>query len=124
MSIQTKMDQWSTVSRFCMDRMAAYGELISIELAQGRVQLAREVMALVALVVTGLFALSFLCIAMIASALATPYFVHVAWAVAAAWFLLCVRSFIFVRSQKPSRSFRVLQDEMRDDLQAIRETLK
>ena len=124
MSIQIKMDQWSAVGRFCMDRMAAYGELTSIELAQGRAQLAREVVALVALVVAGLFALSFLCIAIIASALATPYFVRVAWAVAAAWVLLCVLSFIFVRSRKPSRSFRVLQDEMRDDLQAIREALK
>ena len=57
MSIRSKVDQWSTVSRFCMDRMADYGELISIELAQARAQLAREVIALVALAVAGLFAL-------------------------------------------------------------------
>ena len=47
MSIQSKVNQWSTVSRFCMDRMADYGELISIELAQARAQLAHEVIALV-----------------------------------------------------------------------------
>ncbi|AUT72264.1 phage holin family protein [Paraburkholderia hospita] len=124
MSIQSKVNQWSTVSRFCMDRMADYGELISIELAQARAQLAREVIALVALAVAGLFALSFFCIAVIATALSTPYFVQVAWAIAAAWLLLCVISFIVVRAQKPVRSFRVLQDEIHHDLQAVKEALK
>ena len=124
MSIQSKVNQWSTVSRFCMDRMADYGELISIELAQARAQLAREVIALVALAVAGLFALSFFCIAVIATALSTPYFVQVAWAIAAAWLLLCVISFIVVRAQKPVRSFRVLQDEIHHDLQAAKEALK
>ena len=113
MSIRSKVDQWSTVSRFCMDRMADYGELISIELAQARAQLAREVIALVALAVAGLFALSFFCIAIIATALSTPYFVQVAWAIAAAWLLLCVISFIVVRAQRPVRSFRVVQDDER-----------
>jgi uncharacterized membrane protein YqjE len=124
MSIQSKVNQWRTVSRFCMDRMADYGELISIELAQARAQLAREVIALVALAVAGLFALSFFCIAVIATALSTPYFVQVAWAIAAAWLLLCVISFIVVRAQKPVRSFRVLQDEIHHDLQAVKEALK
>ncbi|EUC12831.1 UNVERIFIED_ORG: putative superfamily III holin-X [Burkholderia sp. CF145] len=124
MSIQSKVNQWSTVSRFCMDRMADYGELISIELAQARAQLAREVIALVALAVAGLFALSFFCIAIIATALSTPHFVQVAWAIAAAWLLLCVISFIVVRAQKPVRSFRVLQDEIHHDLQAVKEALK
>ena len=124
MSIQSKVNQWSTVSRFCMDRMADYGELISIELTQARAQLAREVIALVALAVAGLFALSFFCIAIIATALSTPYFVQVAWAIAAAWLLLCVISFIVVRTQKPVRSFRVLQDEIHHDLQAVKEALK
>ncbi|BCF92257.1 MULTISPECIES: phage holin family protein [Paraburkholderia] len=124
MSIQSKVNQWSTVSRFCMDRMADYGELISIELTQARAQLAREVIALVALAVAGLFALSFLCIAIIATALSTPYFVQVAWAIAAAWLLLCLISFIVVRAQKPARPFRVLQDEIHHDLQAVKEALK
>ncbi|AMV44817.1 phage holin family protein [Paraburkholderia caribensis] len=124
MSIRSKVDQWSTVSRFCMDRMADYGELISIELAQARAQLAREVIALVALAVAGLFALSFFCIAIIATALSTPYFVQVAWAIAAAWLLLCVISFIVVRAQRPARSFRVVQDEIHHDLQAVKEALK
>ena len=124
MSIRSKVDQWSTVSRFCMDRMADYGELISIELAQARAQLAREVIALVALAVAGLFALSFFCIAIIATALSTPYFVQVAWAIAAAWLLLCAISFIVVRAQKPVRAFRVLQDEIHHDLQAVKEALK
>ena len=124
MSIRSKVDQWSTVSRFCMDRMADYGELISIELAQARAQLAREVIALVALAVAGLFALSFFCIAIIATALSTPYFVQVAWAIAAAWLLLCVISFIVVRAQRPARSFRVVQDEIHHGLQAFKEALK
>ena len=124
MSIRSKVDQWSTVSRFCMDRMADYGELISIELAQARAQLAREVIALVALAVAGLFAQSFFCIAIIATALSTPYFVQVAWAIAAAWLLLCVISFIVVRAQRPVRSFRVVQDEIHHDLQAVKEALK
>ena len=124
MSILSTVDQWSTVSRFCMDRMADYGELISIELAQARARLAREVIALVALAVAGLFALAFLCIAIIATALTTPYFLQVAWAIAAAWFLLCIVALFVVRLQKPSQSLRVLQNEIRDDLRAVREALK
>ena len=124
MSILSTVDQWSTVSRFCMDRMADYGELISIELAQARARLAREVIALVALAVAGLFALAFLCIAIIATALTTPHFLQVAWAIAAAWFLLCIVALFVVRLQKPSQSLRVLQNEIRDDLRAVREALK
>ncbi|WP_245254300.1 hypothetical protein [Paraburkholderia sp. LEh10] len=51
MSIQSKVNRWSAVGRFYMERMSDYGELVSIELAQARMQLAREVIALVALAV-------------------------------------------------------------------------
>ncbi|MBP0588386.1 phage holin family protein [Paraburkholderia sp. LEh10] len=124
MSIQSKVNQWGTVSRFCANRIADYGELISIELAQARTQLAREVVALVALAVAGLFMLSFFCIAIIATAFNTPYFLHVSWAIAGAWFLLCVISLFVLRAQKPARSFRVLKNEIREDLQTVREALK
>ncbi|SEK12863.1 phage holin family protein [Paraburkholderia diazotrophica] len=124
MSIRSRANQWATVSRFCTHRMADYGELIPIELAQARAQLVRELIALVALAVAGLFALSFFCIAIIATALNTPYFLHVSWAIAGMWLLLCVISFIAVQSQKPARAFRVLEDEIRRDLQTIREALK
>ncbi|MEX3937593.1 phage holin family protein [Paraburkholderia phymatum] len=124
MSIRSKVNQWAAVSRFCTHRMADYGELIPIELAQARAQLVRELIALVALAVAGLFALSFFCIAIIATALNTPYFLHVSWAIAGMWLLLCVISFIAVQAQKPARSFRVLEDEIRRDLQTIREALK
>ncbi|AUT75603.1 hypothetical protein C2L64_45400 [Paraburkholderia hospita] len=124
MSIQSKVNQWGSVSRFCIDRMADYGELISIKLAQARAQLAREVIALVALAVAGMFALSFFCIAIIATALTTPYFLHVSWAIAAVWLLLCVIAYIVVRSQKPANSFRVLHEEIHHDLEAVKEALK
>lgn len=124
MSIQSKMNRWSAVGRFYMERMGDYGELAFIELAQARMQLAREVIALVALAVAGLFALSFSCIAVLATALTTPYFVQVSWAIAGAWLVLCIISFIVVRSQKPARSFHVLHDEIREDLRVAREALK
>jgi hypothetical protein len=124
MSIRSKVNRWATVSRFCTHRMADYGELIPIELAQARAQLVRELIALVALAVAGLFALSFFCIAIIATALTTPYFLHVSWAIAGMWLLLCVISFIAVQAQKPARAFHVLEDEIRRDLQTIREALK
>jgi uncharacterized membrane protein YqjE len=124
MSIHSKVTQWGNVSRFCVDRMADYSELLSIELAQTRTRLVREVIALVALAVAGLFTLSFVCIAIIATAWGTPYFLQVVWGVAAGWLVLSIISLIVVRAQRPARSFHVLQDEIRNDLQTVREALK
>src|SRR6185312_12459472 len=74
MSIHSKLDRWRNVSRFVVDRVSDYTQLVSIELAQTRVRLVREIIALVAVAVTGLFTLSFVCIALIATAWNTPYF--------------------------------------------------
>jgi hypothetical protein len=68
--------------------------------------------------------LSFLCIAIIATALSTPYFVHTCWAIAAGWLLLSAIALVVVRSQKPTRSLTVLRDEIHADLTTHREALK
>ncbi len=94
MSIHSKLSQWGNVSRFCVERMADYSELFSIEMAQVRTRLLREIIAFVALAVAGLFTLSFLCIAIIASAWGTRGFLPVVWAVAAAWLLISTISWL------------------------------
>lgn len=124
MSIHSKLSQWGNVSRFCVERMADYSELFSIEMAQVRTRLLREIIAFVALAVAGLFTLSFLCIAIIASAWGTRGFLPVVWAVAAAWLIISTISFIAMRMQRPARSFHVLQEEIRHDVQTVREALK
>ena len=68
MSVQSEITRWRDVSRFYAQRVSDYGELLRIELAETKTRLLREVIALVALAVSALFTLSFLCIAVIASA--------------------------------------------------------
>lgn len=124
MSIRSKVTQWRNVSRFCVERATDYGELVGVELEETRKRLVRELSALVALAVAGLFTLSFVCIAVIATALGTSYFLPVVWGVAVMWLVLSVVSLLIVRSQKPGQSFHVLQREIRSDLDTLKEALK
>jgi uncharacterized membrane protein YqjE len=124
MSISSKVTQWGNVSRFCVDRFGDYSELLAIELARTRTRLVRELIALVALAVAGLFTLSFVCVAIIATFWATRYFVHVAWAVAGSWLALSILALLAFYRQRPVRSFEVLQQELRNDLATVKEALK
>jgi uncharacterized membrane protein YqjE len=124
MSIYLRARCWRNVGRFYARRVADYSELFSIELEQARARLVREVIALVALAVAALFTLSFLSIAVIATAMETRYFIQVAWGVAGVWLLLCVVSYVVVRAQRPAHSFSGLREEIRTDLETVREALK
>ncbi|MEX3815059.1 phage holin family protein [Paraburkholderia sp. BR13439] len=124
MSIHAKVTTWHNIGRFCVERVTDYSELITLEIEETRKRLVRELSALVALAVAGLFTLSFLCIAIIATAWPTPYFLAVVWGVAAAWLLICIVSFLVLRLQKPAQSLYVLQTEIHRDLDALSESLK
>jgi fatty acid desaturase len=124
MSIHSRVTQWGNVSRFCVERLGDYSELLSIEASRMRTRLMREVIALVALAVAGLFTLSFVCIAIIATFWATPYSIHVVWAVAGAWLVLSICAFVMFRLQRPVWSLDALQEEIRSDLNTVREALK
>lgn len=124
MSIRSKVTKWRNVGRFCVERATDYGELLGIELEETRRSLVRELSALIALAVASLFTLSFVCIAVIATAWGTPYFLQVVWGVAAMWLLVSVVSLLIVRAQKPGRSLYVLQQEIRSDLDTLKEALK
>jgi uncharacterized membrane protein YqjE len=124
MSIHSKVTQWGNVSRFCVERLADYSELFSLELAQTRTRLLREVIALVALAVAGLLTLSFVCVAIIATFWATPYFIYAVWGVAIAWLVLSVAAFVVFSMQRPVWSFQTLQQEIHHDLDAVKEALK
>ncbi|WP_118179614.1 phage holin family protein [Paraburkholderia phosphatilytica] len=124
MSIHSKLDRWRNVSRFLVARLSDYAELFAIELAETRARIMREIFALVALAVTGLFTLSFFCIALIASAWNTRYFLAVVWGIACVWLILSVAALLIVRAQRPAQSFGILKDEIRDDLETIKEALK
>jgi uncharacterized membrane protein YqjE len=124
MSIHSKLDRWRNVSQFLVARLSDYAQLFSIELAETRVRVMREVIAIVALVVSGLFTLSFFCIALIASAWNTRYFLFVVWGVAAVWLIASVAALLMCRAQRPVQSFGVLKDELRADLDTVKESLK
>ncbi len=124
MSVRSKVTKWRNVGRFCVERATDYGELLGIELEETRRRLVRELSALVALAVAGLFTLSFVCIAVIATAWRTPYFLPVVWGVAGMWLVISAISLLIVRSQKPGRSLHVLQTEIRSDLDTLKEALK
>ncbi|WP_233849611.1 phage holin family protein [Paraburkholderia sp. HD33-4] len=124
MSIRLRVTQWRNVGGFCVERAADYGELVGVELEETRKRLVRELSALVALAAAGLFTLSFVCIAGIATAWGTSYFLPVVWGVAAMWLVVSIVSLLIVRSQKPGQSLHVLQRELRSDLDTLREALK
>ncbi|MCX4150290.1 MULTISPECIES: phage holin family protein [Paraburkholderia] len=124
MSIRSKVTRWRNVGRFCVERATDYGELLGVELEETRKCLVRELSALVALAVAGLFTLSFVCIAIIATAWRTPYFLPVVWGVAAMWLIVSFISLLLVLAQKPGRSLHVLQREIRSDLDTLKEALK
>ena len=124
MSAQSKITRWRNVGRFCSRRVADYGELIRIELAETKTRLLHEVIALVALGVGALFTLSFLCIAIIASAWGTPYFLSVVWGVAATWLVVTIAAFLVLRAQRPGQSFQTLQQELQRDVESVKEAIK
>ncbi|OLL30914.1 hypothetical protein BTH42_14110 [Burkholderia sp. SRS-W-2-2016] len=124
MSIHAKVTRWRNVGRFCVERVGDYSELLALEIDETRRRLVRELSALVALAVGGLFTLSFLCIAIIATAWQTRYFLVVVWAVAAVWFVVCIVALLVMRAQKPTQSLHVLKGEIHSDLDTLREALK
>ena len=124
MSMRSKITKWRNVGRFCVERATDYGELLGVELEETRKCLVRELSALVALAVAGLFTLSFVCIAIIATAWRTPYFLPVVWGIAVMWLVVSVVSLLFVRAQKPGRSLHLLQGELRSDLDTLKSALK
>jgi uncharacterized membrane protein YqjE len=124
MSVQSKIMRWRNVGRFCAQRVADYSELFRIELADTKTRLLHEAIALVALAVGALFTLSFLCIAIIASAWGTPYFLRVVWAVAATWLVVTIAAFLALRAQRPGQSFQTLQRELQRDLESVKEAIK
>ncbi|MGA7778357.1 MAG: phage holin family protein [Paraburkholderia sp.] len=124
MSVRSKITKWRNVGRFCVERATDYGDLLGVELDETRKCLVRELSALIALAVAGLFTLSFVCIAIIATAWRTPYFLETVWGVAAIWLIVTIISLLIVRFQKPTRPLHVLQREIRSDLDTLKEALK
>ena len=124
MSLQSNLSRWRNVSQFCIERVADYSELVALEMDDTKRRLVREVLAVVVMAVAALFALSFLCIAVIATAWGTPHFLNVVWGVAISWVVVTLASFIVARAQKLSEPLHIVQSEIRSDLDALRESLK
>ena len=121
---RAKIRRWQLVGEFCAKRVGDYAELAAIEIAETKATLLRELIAMVALAVGVLFTLSFLCFAIIATALGTPYFLAVVWAIAAVWLVVSVAALIMLRAQLARAShFVSLQAEIREDMKVIKEAL-
>ncbi|SAK98997.1 hypothetical protein AWB77_05918 [Caballeronia fortuita] len=121
MTIQRKISNWRRIGHFCATRLVDYGELIPIELAETKKRVLHEVVAMVALAIGALFTLSFISIAVIVTAFGTPHLVLTAWCVAAAWLAVAVISIVVMMSRKPTEPFRLLREEMRRDVETIKE---
>lgn len=121
MTIQRKIADWRRIGHFCTRRLVDYGELIPIELAETKKRVLHEVVALVALTIGALFTLSFVSIAVIVTSVGTPYLVLTAWCVAGAWLAVTVIAVIVMMSRKPAQPFQLLREELRRDVDAIRE---
>ncbi|SDD27293.1 hypothetical protein [Paraburkholderia lycopersici] len=124
MTIHAKLDRWRNVLRFLAVRTTDYGQLLSLELSEARTYVTREILALVALAVSGLFTLSFFCIALIASAWNTRYFLAAVWSIAVVWLVASITALLFFRAHRPVRSFAVLKGELQSDLETLKEALK
>jgi len=89
-----------------------------------KAKLLRELIAMVALALGLLFALSFLCIALIATAFGMSYFIDVVWGVAAAWIAVSIAAFFVLRVQLRDASHLVaLRSELRKGAQVSKEAL-
>ncbi|MGF6574035.1 Putative Holin-X, holin superfamily III [Paraburkholderia fungorum] len=124
MSLHSNLSRWRNVGQFCIERIADYSELVALEVDDTKRRLVREVVAVIVMAVAALFALSFLCIALIATAWGTPYFLTVVWGVAILWMVVTLASLIVARAQKLSEPLHIVQSEIRSDLDALRESLK
>jgi uncharacterized membrane protein YqjE len=121
---RARVRAWKSVGIFCARRGGDYAELLSLELADTKVKLLRELIAMVALAIGLLFALSFLCISLIATSLRTPYFISVVWGIAGTWIGASIAAFFVLRAQLQGAShFAALRSELRKDAQAMKEVL-
>jgi uncharacterized membrane protein YqjE len=121
MTIQRKISNWRRIGHFCSTRLVDYGELIPIELAETKKRVIHEVVAMVALTIGALFTLSFVSIAVIVTAVGTPHLVLTAWCVAGAWLAVAVIAVVVMMSRKPTEPFQLLRDQLRRDVDTIRE---
>jgi uncharacterized membrane protein YqjE len=121
MTFQSKISQWRNVGRFCARRVADYGDLFQIELAETKTRVLHECVALVALAIGAMFSLSFISIAVIVTSITSPYFVEVAWGVAGVWLLVTIAAWLVMRSRRPAEPFELLRRELERDMQAIKE---
>ena len=124
MKIRSTLARWRGIAHFCTARAVDYGELFALELEFTKSRLAREIIAVVVLAVAGLFTLSFVCVALIVTVWNTQYVVPMVWGIAATWFVVCIVSFFIARSQKPAEPLHVVQDQLRLDLDVLKEMLK
>lgn len=124
MTIQTKIADWRRLGHFFAGRLVDYGELIPIELAETKTRVLQEIVALIVLAIGGLFALSFISIAVIVTAVGTPHLVLTAWCVAGAWIAVAAIGGIVVTSRRPAEPFQILREELRRDVEAVREATR
>jgi hypothetical protein len=122
--IRSTLARWRGIAHFCQTRAVDYSELFALEFELAKSRFAREIIAVVVLAVAGLFTLSFFCVALIVTVWNTPYVVPMVWGIAATWFVVCIVSFLIARSQKPIEPLHVLQDQIRLDLDVLKEALK
>ncbi len=109
------------VSRFCAERIVDYGELLSIELAQMKARLVREVIALVGAGGSRGF---LRCRSSVSRSSRVSGRHRTSYppfgAVAGGWLALSVAALLVFKTQRPVWSLDALQEEIRSDLSTVK----
>ena len=107
-----------------LERAADYLDLVRIETELQFLNARARVFAFTLMVLGALFALVFICAAVVITFWDTPYRVAAAWGVAAVFVLVgCIGYFMARMNPHPGSAFKDLHDELQKDLNLIKEIL-
>lgn len=124
-ALQARLARVTVLARFAAGRLGQYAELLHIEMAMYRQSLVRSLIALVALVLTGMGAAAFISIAALVHFWDTPWRRMTAWIIAGVWFAIALISFLIVRRGVPDGlPFQSLGEQMRLDADTLRDAMQ
>ncbi|MFJ1298939.1 phage holin family protein [Pseudomonadota bacterium AL_CKDN230030165-1A_HGKHYDSX7] len=124
-ALQARLARVTVLARFAAGRLGQYAELLHIEMAMYRQSLVRSLIALVALVLTGMGAAAFISIAVLVHYWDTPWRRTAGWAIAGVWFAIALISFLVVRRGVPDGlPFQSVGEQMRLDADALRDAMQ
>ena len=107
-----------------VERAADYVDLVRLEIEIAFNEAKARWLGFTLMVLGFLFALIFICVAVVITFWDTPYRVHVAWLIVAFFILLSAIGFLTTRVHpRPGAAFRDLHEELQKDIKLIKEII-